>query len=141
MSQSFWWLESSLLNTYSLELYILLSPYESCYPSRILIVEAKNTISDIKAVQNSWLQLKISKPYLRLKDLTWKHLMIPFFIFFLIKWLQMLYSLGPLKDFKSWACMSFFFFVLFVCFFNMISTHTFICYYTHTHTYIMTLTL
>ena len=68
---------------YSLELYILLSPYESYYPSRILIVETKNiSISDIKAVQNSWLQLKISKPNWRLKDLTWKHLMTPFFMVF-----------------------------------------------------------
>ena len=69
---------------YSLELYILLSSYKTCYPSRILIVETKNTsISDIKAVQNSWLQLKISKPNLRLKDFKWKHFMIPFFHFFL----------------------------------------------------------
>ena len=65
---------------YSLELYILFRPYESCYPSRILIGEAENTLGPwlIKLWRGADHNLKSANLIWYLKDLTWKHFMIFF---------------------------------------------------------------
>ena len=65
---------------YTLELYILFRPYESCYPSRILIGEAENTLGPwlIKLWRGADHNLKSANLIWYLKDLTWKHFMIFF---------------------------------------------------------------
>ena len=71
---------------YTLELYILFRPYESCYPSRILIGETENTLWPwlIKLWRGADHNLKSANLIWCLKDLTWKHFMI-----FFLNWLQM----------------------------------------------------